>query len=74
MDCTGNPSDHHNPFTYFLGMENAWLHVLAVMALTAGIAFTVFTIVVLDRPFGGDLRVMPDAFELVLNEIEANRK
>jgi hypothetical protein len=33
-------------------MENAWLHMLAVTALTAGIAFTVVTIVVLDRPLG----------------------
>ena len=39
-------------FTYFLGMESARLHVLAVAALTAGITFTIFTIVALDDPFG----------------------
>jgi len=57
-------------FTYFLGMESAWLHVLAVTALAAGLTFTMFTIIALDHPFGGDLRVNPDAFETVLTEIE----
>jgi hypothetical protein len=57
-------------FTYFLGMESARLHMVAVAALTAGIAFTIFAIVTLDSPFGGELRVQPAAFELVLEEIE----
>jgi hypothetical protein len=56
-------------FTYFLGMESALLHILAVAALTAGLTLTMFTTVTLDRPFGGDQRVNPDAFETVLNEI-----
>ena len=59
-------------FTYFLGMESAWLHVLAVAALTAGFVLTLFVIIVLDRPFAGDLRVSPEAFEIVLNEIEGD--
>jgi hypothetical protein len=59
-------------FSYFLGMESALLHILAVAALTAGITFTLFTTITLDRPFGGDLRVSPDAFEMVLNEIEGD--
>ena len=57
-------------FTYFVGMKARWLHVLAVAALTGGIALIIFAIFVLDRPFGGDLRVGPDAFKLVLNTIE----
>jgi hypothetical protein len=40
--------------------------------LTAGLGFTMFTTIVLDSPFGGDLRVSPDAFELVLSEIEGD--
>lgn len=56
-------------FSYVLGMESALLHILAVAALTAGITFTLFTTITLDSPFGGDLRVSPDAFEMVLNEI-----
>lgn len=57
-------------FTYFVGMKSAWLHACAVAALTGGIALIIFTIVVLDHPFGGDLRLGPDAFELVLQTIE----
>ena len=56
-------------FSYFLGMDSALLHILAVGALTVGITFTMFTTITLDRPFGGDLRVGPDAFEKVLDEI-----
>ena len=59
-------------FTYFVGMESAWIHILAVAALTLGFAFTLFTIITLDQPFGGDLRVSPEAFEIVLNEIEGD--
>jgi len=40
-------------FTYFVGMESALLHVLAVGALTAGFAFTMFVVVSLDQPFEG---------------------
>jgi hypothetical protein len=58
-------------FTYFLGMESAWLHVLAVAALAAGLTFTMFTTIALDSPFGGDLRVTPEAFETVLSEMES---
>jgi hypothetical protein len=57
-------------FTYFVGMKTAWLHVLAVAALTGGITLIIFAIAILKRPFGGDLRVGPDAFELVLNTID----
>ena len=57
-------------FAYFVGMESARLHVLAVAALTAGFVLTLFVIIVLDRPFAGDLRVSPEAFKIVLNEIE----
>jgi hypothetical protein len=59
-------------FTYFVGMESAWLHILAVAALTLGFGFTMFTIFGLDQPFGGDVRVTPEAFETVLNEMEGN--
>lgn len=59
-------------FTYFIGMKARWLHVLAVAALTGGISLIIFAIFVLDRPFGGDLRVGPNAFELVLNTVEGD--
>ena len=59
-------------FTYFVGMESALLHVLAVAALTAGFAFTLFVVIALDRPFDPHLRVSPEPFETVLSEIESN--
>jgi hypothetical protein len=61
-------------FTYLVGMKNAWLHAWAVAALTGGVALILFTIVVLDHPFGGDLRLGPDAFELTLDTIEGSGK
>jgi hypothetical protein len=51
-------------------MKTAWLHVLAVASLTGGITLVIFVIAILDRPFGGDLRVGPDALEMVLNTID----
>lgn len=61
-------------FTFFVGMKNAWLHASAVAALTAAIALIVYAIVSLDQPFGTDLRVGPDAFQLVLQTMEENSK
>jgi hypothetical protein len=57
---------------YFVGMKARWLHVLAVAALTGGIALVIFAIFVLGRPFGGDFRVGPNAFELVLGTVEGD--
>jgi hypothetical protein len=59
-------------FTYVLGMESALLHIVTVAALTAGLSFTMFTTITLDQPFSGDLRVTPDTFEVVLNELEGD--
>ncbi len=55
-----------------VGMESALLHVFVVGALTACLAFTMFTTITLDQPFGGELRVSPEAFEMVLSEIEGD--
>jgi lysylphosphatidylglycerol synthetase-like protein (DUF2156 family) len=56
-------------FSYLVGMESSQLHVLTVAALATGIALVLFTIGILDRPFGTDFRVGPQPFELVLDEI-----
>jgi hypothetical protein len=56
--------------SYLVGMESHRLHLLTVGTLAAGIALVLFTIFVLDRPFGTDFRVGPQPFELVLQEIE----
>jgi hypothetical protein len=38
--------------------------------LAAGVALVLFTIAVLDHPFGTDVRIGPRPFELVLHQIE----
>jgi uncharacterized protein DUF4239 len=56
-------------FSYLIGMESRQLHLLTVAALATGIVLVLFTIGILDRPFGTDFRVGPQPFELVLHEI-----
>lgn len=55
--------------TYLLGTRNLWLHALATGTLAAAIALLLFTIGVLDYPFNSDVRVGPEAFELVSEAI-----
>ena len=59
-------------FTFLFGMKTPWLHMLAVAALTVVVTLIIYTIAILDFPFNGDLRVGPEAFELVLREIEGD--
>ena len=59
-------------FTFLFGMESPRLHMLAVAALTVIVTLIIYTIAVLDFPFNSDLRVEPEAFELVLREIEGD--
>jgi hypothetical protein len=56
-------------FSYLVGMESRRLHLLSVGVLAVGIALVLFTIGILDHPFGTDFRVGPQPFELVLHEI-----
>src|SRR3712207_4309385 len=55
---------------YLVGMENRLVHLLVVSALAAGIALVLFTIFILDRPFGSEQRVGPEPFELALRDME----
>ena len=59
-------------FTYLFGMETPWLHMLAVAALAVIVSLILYTIAVLEYPFDDEMRVGPDAFELVLHEIESD--
>jgi hypothetical protein len=59
-------------FTFLFGLETPWLHMLAVAALTVIVSLILYTIAVLEYPFDDEARVGPDAFELVLREIESN--
>lgn len=61
-------------FTYFDEIKSYRLHILTVAALAGAIALILFTIGVLDHPFGPGWRVDPDAFELILNTTEGNNQ
>ena len=57
-------------FMFFIGMENARLHRVAVATLVIAFAIIFFTIYALDTPFGPGFRVGPDAFQQALNAME----
>jgi hypothetical protein len=42
--------------------------------LATGITLVLLTIAILDRPFGTDFQVRHQPFELLLHEIEGNRR
>jgi AcrR family transcriptional regulator len=56
--------------SYLVGMESHRLHLLTVGTLATGIVLVLFTMAVLDRPFGTDFRVGPEPIELVLHQFE----
>jgi len=57
-------------FSYILGVEKTRSHVLMTGSLTAMIALTLYLILAIDHPYGGTIRVEPDAFRLVLDKIQ----
>jgi hypothetical protein len=57
-------------FSFLVGMESRRLHLLTVGALAMSIALVLFTIFILDHPYGTDFGVGPQPFNLVLQEIE----
>ena len=60
-------------FAYIFGLENTLVHKLMVAILTMIISSVLFTIGVLEHPFSGDVRVSPEAFELVLERFERSK-
>ncbi len=56
-------------FTFFLGMSDARSQVLLTAGLTAMIMAALFLIVILDRPFTGEVRTDPGAFVEALKEM-----
>lgn len=59
-------------FTFFFGMESQWLHRLSAAALAVIVVLLLYTIYRIQFPFTGDIRVHPDALELVLHKIESD--
>jgi hypothetical protein len=60
-------------FAYLFGLENTLVHNLMVGALALLISSVLFSIGVLEYPFSGDVRVSPEAFELVLERFERSK-
>ena len=60
-------------FAYLFGVENALVHKLMVGALATVITLVLFTIGILEYPFSGNVRVGPEAFELVLERFESSK-
>jgi hypothetical protein len=60
-------------FTYLFGSENTVVHTLMVAALAMIISLTLFTVVALDHPFSGDIRIHSAAFEQVLERFHESK-
>jgi hypothetical protein len=60
-------------FTYLFGLDDTTTHMLMVALLALIIGLILFTIGSLEYPFSGDIRLGPDAFELVLNRFASSK-
>jgi Protein of unknown function (DUF4239) len=60
-------------FAYLFGLQNTLVHYLMVAALALVISSVLFTIGVLEYPYSGQVRVGPEAFELVLERFENSK-
>jgi hypothetical protein len=56
-------------FTLFFGSENFVPQIIMTSMLAAMIALALFTIIVLDCPFTGDINVKPDVFKIILTTL-----
>ena len=59
-------------FTFLFGVEPPWFHRVAIAALTVVIVLVLYTFYRIEYPFTGEVRVRPDAFELVLQKISGH--
>jgi hypothetical protein len=53
-------------FTFFFGSENMIAQMIMTTLLAMLIVLILFTILIMDFPFSGDIKVLPDAFKQVL--------
>ncbi len=60
-------------FTYLFGLDDTATHMLMVGLLALVIGLVLFTIGSLEYPFSGDVRLGPDAFELVLKRFASSK-
>lgn len=57
-------------FTFLFAVEPPRFHRLSIAALTVVVVLVLYTIYRVEYPFTGNVKVEPDAFEMVLQEIE----
>jgi hypothetical protein len=57
-------------FTFFFGSENLGAQLIMTTLLAVLIVLILFTILIMDFPFSGDLIISPDAFKLVLMHLK----
>ena len=60
--------------SFFFGSKVVWLQGLSVAALTTVIVLLLSATYELQSPFAGSVRIEPDAFEEVLNEIQSRQQ
>ncbi len=60
-------------FTYLFGLDDTTTHTLMVALLALVIGLVLFTIGSLEYPFSGDVRLGPDAFQLVLERFASSK-
>ncbi len=61
-------------FTFFFGTENLREQVLMTGALSVVIFLGLLTIIAIDHPFAGSIKVMPEPFEAVLSDFGESPK
>jgi hypothetical protein len=57
-------------FTFFFGSENLGAQLIMTTLLAVLIVLILFTILIMDFPFSGDLNIPPDAFKTVLMNLK----
>jgi hypothetical protein len=60
-------------FTYFFGIRNLRAQMLMTAALASQIAFILFLIAAIDRPFDGVMQIGPQPFRSVLQRLDAKQ-
>src|SRR5215212_753739 len=60
-------------FTYLFGLENTVVHTLMVASLALTISLSLFTVVALNHPFQGDVRIHPAALEQDLQRFHESK-
>ncbi|WP_024804086.1 DUF4239 domain-containing protein [Nocardia sp. BMG51109] len=60
-------------FTFVFDLPRFWMHLLLVGSLTSLIVLSLSLILILDQPFVGAVAVSPDAFEIFLRGLPAQR-